>query len=56
MKELVADKQRVSKVQLRGNYLNLGDEVRPGTPAVFPALAPGKQSGSPRDGPMVGES
>lgn len=38
MKELGADKQRVSKVQIRGNYLNLGDEVRPGTPSIFPPL------------------
>jgi hypothetical protein len=38
MKELASDKQRVSKVQIRGNYMNLGDEVRPGTPSIFPPL------------------
>jgi hypothetical protein len=41
MRELSADKRRVTKVQIRGNYLNLGDEVAPGTPAVFPPLPAG---------------
>jgi mono/diheme cytochrome c family protein len=38
LRELPADKLRVTKVQLRGNYLNLGDEVHPGTPAIFPPM------------------
>ena len=38
LREMAADKQRVTKVQLRGNYLNLGDEVRPGMPAILPPL------------------
>jgi hypothetical protein len=41
LRELAADKRRVTKVQLRGNYLNLGDEVSAGTPAVFPPLPEG---------------
>ena len=41
LRELAAEKRRVTKVQLRGNYLNLGDEVAPGTPEVFPALPAG---------------
>jgi len=41
MRELASEKRRVTKVQLRGNYLNLGDEVSPGTPAVFPPLPSG---------------
>ncbi|MEI6714338.1 MAG: PSD1 and planctomycete cytochrome C domain-containing protein [Verrucomicrobiota bacterium] len=44
MKELPADKARVTKVQIRGNYLNLGDEVKPGIPAVF--------SAQPKEGPV----
>jgi hypothetical protein len=39
LRELSADKQRVTKVQLRGNFQNLGDEVAPGVPAVLPAIA-----------------
>ncbi len=41
MRELPPDKLRTTKVQIRGNYLNLGDEVAPGTPAVLPPLPPG---------------
>ena len=37
LKELAADKARVTNVQVRGNYLNLGEEVKPGTPAIFPS-------------------
>jgi len=38
MRELPADKQRKTFVQLRGSFLNLGDEVTPGVPAVFHPL------------------
>ena len=38
MRELTGEKRRTTKVQIRGNYLNLGDEVSPITPAVFPPL------------------
>lgn len=41
MRELTTDKRRTTKVQLRGNYLNLGEDVEPGTPAVLPALPAG---------------
>ncbi len=41
MRDLGPDKQRITKVQIRGNYLNLGDEVSAGTPAVLPPLPAG---------------
>lgn len=37
MKEM-AGKGRETKLQHRGNYLDLGDVVQPGTPAIFPPL------------------
>jgi hypothetical protein len=37
MKDLTGKDQRVTKVQLRGNWLDLGEVVTPATPAVFPA-------------------
>ena len=33
--ELVSDKRRQTKLQIRGNYLNLGKDVSPGFPAAF---------------------
>ena len=39
LEELPRDKQRVTKIQLRGNWQNLGDEVRAGVPAVFDPAA-----------------
>jgi len=44
-RELPADKRRVAKLQHRGNYLDQGQEVTAGTPAVFPPLP----DGAPRD-------
>jgi hypothetical protein len=41
MRELPADLQRKTRVQLRGSYLALGDEVSGGVPAVFPPLPAG---------------
>ncbi|MFM9000599.1 MAG: DUF1553 domain-containing protein, partial [Opitutia bacterium] len=41
MKELGEKSRRVTKVQLRGNWQNLGDEVSPGTPSAFPPLPKG---------------
>jgi hypothetical protein len=38
------DKSRVTRVHLRGNFLDPGERVRPGTPAVLPPLP------SPEDG------
>jgi hypothetical protein len=38
MRELPAGKQRTTHVQLRGNFRELGGEVQPGVPAVFPPL------------------
>jgi hypothetical protein len=39
MRELPPEKQRTTHVQLRGNFREHGDVVKPGVPAVFPALA-----------------
>jgi hypothetical protein len=41
LKELAEDKRRVTKLQHRGNYLELGQEVTEGTPACFPPLPEG---------------
>ncbi len=41
MRELPADKQRPTHVQLRGNYLALGELVEPGVPSAFPPLPAG---------------
>ncbi|HZN34395.1 MAG TPA: DUF1553 domain-containing protein, partial [Pirellulaceae bacterium] len=37
-RELPADQRRVTKLQHRGNYLDVGQEVTAGTPAAFPPL------------------
>ena len=38
MKELTGAARRKTKIQFRGNFLDLGDEVSEGTPAAFHAL------------------
>ncbi|MEI6232924.1 MAG: DUF1553 domain-containing protein [Planctomycetota bacterium] len=38
MRELAEGKRRITKVQLRGNYLSLGDDVKEGTPGVLHPL------------------
>jgi hypothetical protein len=43
MRELRAGKQRKTRIQHRGNFLDLGKEVAAGTPAAFPALPRGTQ-------------
>ena len=40
LRELPADRRRLTRVQHRGNYLDLGAEVKPGVPGVFGAGAP----------------
>jgi mono/diheme cytochrome c family protein len=40
-RELLTDKRRVTKLQHRGNYLDVGQEVTAGTPAAFPPLPDG---------------
>ena len=45
MRELPAGQRRATKVQRRGNFLDLGEEVKEGVPAVFPPL--GKLDGAP---------
>jgi len=40
-RELAEGKRRKTRVQLRGNFLDLGNEVTEGTPAVFPPLPAG---------------
>lgn len=37
LRELAKERQRVTKLQYRGNYKDLGDEVKPGIPGVFQA-------------------
>jgi Protein of unknown function (DUF1553)/Protein of unknown function (DUF1549)/Planctomycete cytochrome C len=44
MKELPAEKRRVTKLQHRGNYLDVGEQVHEGTPACFPSLPGGAPS------------
>lgn len=39
MQELPVDAQRTTHIHLRGSFLDPGDEVRPQTPATFPAMA-----------------
>ncbi len=39
MKELTGKQRRTTRVQLRGNFLDVGEEVREGVPAVFHRLA-----------------
>lgn len=39
MRELKAAQRRKTKIQHRGNFLDLGKEVTEGTPAAFPTLA-----------------
>ena len=43
MRELPKDKQRVTKIQLRGDFKITTDEVGPGLPKVFPPLADGTE-------------
>ena len=38
MRELPEKSRRVTKLQHRGNFLDLGQEVTPGVPAAFPAI------------------
>lgn len=38
MKELPKDKRRVTKIHVRGDWLNLGKEVGPGVPSLFHGL------------------
>ena len=40
-RELKEGQRRATKIQYRGNFLDLGPEVKPGTPAVFPPLPEG---------------
>jgi len=40
MQELPADKRRVTRVHIRGSFLDQGDVVEPATPAVWPPMAP----------------
>jgi len=41
MKELPAGKKRVTKIHIRGDWLNLGKEVSPGIPSMFHGLPKG---------------
>ncbi|HXG47777.1 MAG TPA: PSD1 and planctomycete cytochrome C domain-containing protein, partial [Methylomirabilota bacterium] len=51
LRELPADKQRTTHMLVRGNFLNRGEKVTPGTPAVlhpFPAGYPSNRLGMAR--------
>ncbi len=37
--ELPVDQQRITRIQIRGNYQNLGESSLPGTPAIFHPLS-----------------
>jgi len=41
MRELPADKRRVTRVHIRGSFLDQGEEVQAATPAVWPAFPKG---------------
>lgn len=41
MRDLTGNQRRKTRIQFRGNYLDLGEEVSEGLPAVFPPLPPG---------------
>lgn len=41
-RELPAGKQRVTRIQIRGNFLDLDKEVSPGVPAIFHPLPEGQ--------------
>ncbi|HWE36931.1 MAG TPA: PSD1 and planctomycete cytochrome C domain-containing protein [Isosphaeraceae bacterium] len=45
LRELPKDQRRVTRIQRRGNFLDLADEVGPGVPEAFPPLP----AGTPRD-------
>ena len=44
MKELPKERRRVTKLQHRGNFLDLGKEVQPGLPAVFASSSAGEET------------
>ena len=41
MRELAANQRRKTHIIIRGDFLSLGNEVQPGTPAIFPPLPTG---------------
>lgn len=45
MRELVSDKQRATKIHLRGNFLEQGESVQPNVPSAFGSLP----AGAPRN-------
>ncbi len=49
MRELTEAKRRVTKIQHRGNYLDVGEGVSPDTPACFPPLPKHQSEASARD-------
>ena len=43
MRELPEGKKRITKLQYRGNFLDLGETITEGVPAAFPALPKGEK-------------
>lgn len=41
LRELSGERRRKTHIQLRGNYLSLGEQVEPGVPSIFPPLPDG---------------
>jgi hypothetical protein len=41
MKELPEKQQRRTNILIRGNFLDKGNEVKPGVPGIFPPITPG---------------
>ncbi len=48
-REMLAGQARATRIQHRGNFLDLGDAVTPGTPAVFGPLTSGEAGAPPPD-------
>ncbi len=46
---VVREKPRLTRIHLRGNFLDVGEAVQPGTPAVLSPFHPRKNDGAPPD-------
>jgi mono/diheme cytochrome c family protein len=44
LREMPENQRRKTHIQLRGNFMNLGDPVEPGTPSAFPPLPEGTKA------------
>jgi hypothetical protein len=53
MSEVVGSARRTTHIHRRGNYLDLGEEVPPGTPEALPPLPVGSGGEPARSCPLV---